>query len=1305
MKLKKIFALALAVCMMVSVMPTTLAVDGVLTSGGTSGSGDGVLTSGGGSSSLTLTSGGSTVSRVTSGSAQTRQDGVLYSTGSGSEGGTTPVADPVVDTSGALDQGGSGTEAVAGPMSWTQTVENTTPSRTDADGLVTSKTVTPNGDKYTVTIEAYSTGTVTDIEVAVPTDIVLVLDESSGMSEETYYYEEVYGTTEQLRAAGDTYYVYDEQSKSYLQLSYCNNRHLATSSGWITGAGWYSGSHFNLIFLPFHWGYLYYPMESETDTGSTTTDGGNTLKHVQFYELKHYKNTSKLGELQTAAKGFVQQVYDQADTNDVDHRVSVVTFGSTSDTDVALGESILNNKVTVDKAITDMAVDITEGVDLDGALALATAELADVEESHNKVVVVFTCVEELSKTDANSAISNANVLKSNKATVITVGMMTLADPTLDVTDTKNIDFDEASALVNATMQGVSSNFPAASAYNNLGNKDSSSFYLTAANSTQLSNIFEIVKDQLSSTTGDLDATTQIKDTVEKYFVAPATISSVTVETVEASSYTESTGVAVWDESTRSTLTNANIRISGQAITVSGFAFDQYFLSQNAKQNSSAPHGSKVVVKFDFSVKEGFFGGDGVPTNTADSGVCTKDGAVVENFTYPRVDIPVAQIEVEAESKNIYLSNTLSNEQLVNGAAVTIGGVAVDLSKTDLGLGTDSWKADYLSKVQLTVNSDWADTTEDGTFTITGTVTGGTSKSDTSEAANIKVFKPVITFEDSTIYLGEKADYSENNGSPLVVWKNGQTSSDDAGVTMTGNKPSVDVDYSIEKQEELYFTGCTDISITKVSLNEDDKDYKANTTFWNGDEKTDDVQFTVHVVKPEFETSNATIYLSNEINLNDLMQVKEDWVCDSECNDEQSLKNADVPNTITIDHSFSVNDEAVADELAPEDCATYTVTTTVNRLHVQSNAQVKVHVVKPEITNADTAIYLGNTVDLNTLVTEEGDTWTCDETGEDRVSLDINNAEGARIAPDVDHSFNDTAVITAETRYQPETCTPVTFTTTVTSDVSKDTTPEDNTFTVHVHVPQFTVTAQDLWADFNDTVYLYNNTDNDAIVSPVNTWVDREGHSNALEVSGDKAVVITDILFSKADPYTMGETDVDVDVIKVQSTVNDVAYTAVKADSTENYDKQLTVVKAVAEEDHDFTIHINKFKAVISNNGEQNAIYTLSNGTKVAVPAKGSVTVAGLICGKEYTISETVDNAWTWRYGDAASANYGDDKENISCVVGVKSEATNSSVDVSMNYGAQSNAKWLAGEDCVVNKLNANGEAVALPAKKEEEVNA
>lgn len=54
----------------------------------------------------------------------------------------------------------------------------------DADGLETSKKVTDNKDgSYTITLENYTTGTITSEEVSAPVDIVLVLDQSGSMSE------------------------------------------------------------------------------------------------------------------------------------------------------------------------------------------------------------------------------------------------------------------------------------------------------------------------------------------------------------------------------------------------------------------------------------------------------------------------------------------------------------------------------------------------------------------------------------------------------------------------------------------------------------------------------------------------------------------------------------------------------------------------------------------------------------------------------------------------------------------------------------------------------------------------------------------------------------------------------------------------------------------------------------------------------------------------------------------------------------------------------------------------------------------
>ena len=63
------------------------------------------------------------------------------------------------------------------------------------------------------------------------------------------------------------------------------------------------------------------------------------------------------------------------------------------------------------------------------------------------------------------------------------------------------------------------------------------------------------------------------------------------------------------------------------------------------------------------------------------------------------------------------------------------------------------------------------------------------------AANIYVFKPELTFKDSEVYYGDDvpSDFSGNKTSE--VWKHNTTISTDAGVVMTGEKPTLSLTYT------------------------------------------------------------------------------------------------------------------------------------------------------------------------------------------------------------------------------------------------------------------------------------------------------------------------------------------------------------------------------------------------------------------------------------------------------------------------------------------------------------------------------
>jgi len=186
------------------------------------------------------------------------------------------------------------------------------------------------------------------------------------------------------------------------------------------------------------------------------------------------------------------------------------------------------------------------------------------------------------------------------------------------------------------------------------------------------------------------------------------------------------------------------------------------------------------------------------------------------------------VTVTATDKNVYLKGEVTAEQLKDGATVKVGGVALDLSKasdTTKPWGLEPWQTEYVD-ITVTVkdkegNAIPADglkaLTDDTTYTIKVTVTPKTTGStgsagtpatekfgENTPAANIYVFKPELTFKDSTAYYGETVpannDYSSNYVANSEKWKNGGKYSTDDGVQMIGTKPTLDITYTPDESK-------------------------------------------------------------------------------------------------------------------------------------------------------------------------------------------------------------------------------------------------------------------------------------------------------------------------------------------------------------------------------------------------------------------------------------------------------------------------------------------------------------------------
>lgn len=264
---------------------------------------------------------------------------------------------------------------------------------------------------------------------------------------------------------------------------------------------------------------------------------------------------------------------------------------------------------------------------------------------------------------------------------------------------------------------------------------------------------------------------------------------------------------------------ANATINGDQVNVTGFNFSENYVGTVTENGNTSYRGNKLVISFKVQPKDGFLGGNDVITNTS-AGIYENNNAEkpIMTFDQPTVNVPIKDVTVNADDKNVYLKGEVTADQLKDGAKISVDDVKLDLSKatdTEKPYGLDPWQTEYVD-ITVTVkdedgnpiSDELADLTDDTTYTVSVTVapkTDGTdasgeaaeAKTGANSPANINVFKPELTFKDSTAYYGENVptnnDYSGNKVSEK--WMHGNTVSTDADVTMFGDKPTLDITYA------------------------------------------------------------------------------------------------------------------------------------------------------------------------------------------------------------------------------------------------------------------------------------------------------------------------------------------------------------------------------------------------------------------------------------------------------------------------------------------------------------------------------
>lgn len=691
------------------------------------------------------------------------------------------------------------------------------------DGLILAKAATYNEEtkSYDIKLEAYTTGNVTTTTTTKPTDIVLVLDMSGSMKDPfanaTYDYTPVNGG--RYRYGQTTYYGFENYSSTYYiklddgtyqQVRYSNddNKNFDYYS-YTTGSGWNTTTH-----------YVYPQLANDT----TTTSRQYNIPVEQFYTRTEVAApTTRIDALKSAVNTFIDATATQnkSITNSADkHRIAIVKFAGDKTEKIGndtydegwyrYNYSQIVKKLTVvdDTGKTTLSNSINQlsaagATSIDYGMKHAQTILNGVTDpNRNKVVIVFTDGEPnhdngFDTNVANSALGTSKALKDKGVTVYTI----CVDPNAKVNAGQ--DLPSSNTDINRFMHLLSSNYPAATAMNSSGNGGSTgqrqadgtykSYYLVPTNQSELTSIFQQISQQSGSSSIDLGSNTEIKDIVSPYFTMPTNTSAVTVKTYDCTGFTD--GKPTW-KTTGTELTNAvTIDSTNNAVNVKSFDFNNNFVAEAGRKEGDPTqpgnfHGRKLEITFTVTPKDGFWGGNNVPTNGAESGVYAADGTQIATFDVPTVNVPLNIPDLTASDKNIYLLGTAPT--------------ASDLGTFEVPTGDDAWKVAYVNIGQIEANKEISNTVDTEDIELSVTVTpkytgadadsGAIQQAVTKTAtANVYVFKPELTFKDSEVYYGATAptDYSDNL--TKTEWKHGDKL--DSAVTMTGAKPTLDLTYT------------------------------------------------------------------------------------------------------------------------------------------------------------------------------------------------------------------------------------------------------------------------------------------------------------------------------------------------------------------------------------------------------------------------------------------------------------------------------------------------------------------------------
>lgn len=407
--------------------------------------------------------------------------------------------------------------------------------------------------------------------------------------------------------------------------------------------------------------------------------------------------------MKSAVTAFISQVAEKY-TAEADHRMALVTFGSSASTLKGWTAVDASGKTALTSSVNGLPTSPSGATNVGDGMTQANSLLKQPYTGSNtaarqQVVIVFTdgvptTESDFSTSVANNAISAAKTMKDNGVTVYSVGIFTGADPNQlygksgfsrnsdgsigsdwsdfsfwTIGDIKNYDVPAGNRFLNY----LSSNFADATGigiknysktFLGVGyhgwqitknfTRNSADYYLTANDADSLNNVFTSISDSITtpSTPVTLDSKTVLKDVISNSFdvTAGTTVSVATQTGTKASENAE----IVWDSVKNSPSGITAVR-NDRTIDVTGFDYSQQYIAPTHP-------GEKLIVWITGLLPN--TNGETVYSNAALSGIYDQNGTQIYSFAEPYTT-------VDTENRVVDFGMTVSiGDNVLNTNAAT-----------------------------------------------------------------------------------------------------------------------------------------------------------------------------------------------------------------------------------------------------------------------------------------------------------------------------------------------------------------------------------------------------------------------------------------------------------------------------------------------------------------------------------------------------------------------------------------------------------------------------------------------------------